>query len=149
MSIESVMLSNQLILRHLLLRPQYFPASESLPMSRLFTSGGQSFGASASVLPMNIQDWFPLGLTSLIFLLFRNSPAPQFESINSLAPSLLYTHRMPCLSIINRSSGAQSTGFGLPAEGGSRGRRHVYTYSWFMLMYGRNHHNIVKQLSFN
>ena len=48
--------------------PQYFPASESVPMSWLFASGGQSIGASASVLPMNIQDWFPLGLTGLISL---------------------------------------------------------------------------------
>ena len=41
--------------------PQSFPASESFPMSQLFTSGGQSIRvwASASVLPMNIQDWFP------------------------------------------------------------------------------------------
>ena len=50
--------------------PQSFLASESLLMSWLFLSGGQSIGASASasVLPMNIQDWFPLGLTSLISL---------------------------------------------------------------------------------
>ena len=49
---------------------QSFPASESLPMSQFFRSGGQSIGASASasVLPMNIQDLFPLGLTSLISL---------------------------------------------------------------------------------
>ena len=46
--------------------PQSSPASGSFPMSWLFTSGGQSVGASASVLPMNIQDWFPLGLTVLI-----------------------------------------------------------------------------------
>ena len=39
--------------------PQYFPASGSFPMSQLFTSGGQSTKASASVLAMNIQDWFP------------------------------------------------------------------------------------------
>ena len=47
-----------------------FPASGSFPMSQLFPSGGQSIGASASasVLQMNIQDWFPLGLTSLISL---------------------------------------------------------------------------------
>ena len=46
-------------------RPQSFPASGSFPMSQLFTSGGQNSGASASasVLPMNIQDWFPLGWT--------------------------------------------------------------------------------------
>ena len=47
-----------------------FPESRSFPMSQLFASGGQSMGASASapVLPTNIQDWFPLGLTGLISL---------------------------------------------------------------------------------
>ena len=47
---------------------QSFPASRSFPLSQFFTSGGQSIraSASASVLPMNIQDWFPLGLTGLI-----------------------------------------------------------------------------------
>ena len=52
---------------------QSFPASGSFPMSQLFTSGGQSIGASAStsVLPMNIQDWFPLGLSGLISLLSK------------------------------------------------------------------------------
>ena len=52
---------------------QYFPASGSFPMSQLFTSGGQSIGASAlaSVLPMNIQGWSPLGLTGLISLLSK------------------------------------------------------------------------------
>ena len=50
--------------------PQSFPASGSFPMSQLFPSGGQSIevSASASVLPMNIQDGFPLGLTDLISL---------------------------------------------------------------------------------
>ena len=50
--------------------PQSFPASGSFPMSQLFAWGGQSIGvsASASVLPMNIQDWFRLGLTGLISL---------------------------------------------------------------------------------
>ena len=49
---------------------QSFPASGSFQMSQFFTSGGQSIGvsASASVLPMNIQDWFPLGWTGLISL---------------------------------------------------------------------------------
>ena len=49
---------------------QSFPASGSFPMSQFFTSGGQSIGASSSVsvLPMNIQDWFPLGLTAWISL---------------------------------------------------------------------------------
>ena len=45
---------------------QSFPASGSFLMSQLFASGSQSTGASASVLPMNIHDWFPLGLTGLI-----------------------------------------------------------------------------------
>ena len=48
--------------------PQSFPASGSFPVSQFFTSGGQSIGASASVLPMNIQDWFPLGWTGWISL---------------------------------------------------------------------------------
>ena len=50
-----------------------FPASRSLPLSPLFTSGGQSIGASASasLFPMNIQDWFPLRLTGLIYLQFK------------------------------------------------------------------------------
>ena len=49
--------------------PCFFPASGSFPMSQLFASDGQSKGAS--VLPMNIQDWFPAGLTSLISLQFK------------------------------------------------------------------------------
>ena len=70
-SIGSVMPSNHIILfRPLLLLPSIFPASGSFPMSQFFTSGGQSIGASAlaSVFPMNIQDWFPLGLPVLISL---------------------------------------------------------------------------------
>ena len=51
--------------------PQSFPASASFPRSQLFISGGQSMGASASVLPMNIQDWFPSGLTGLLSLLSK------------------------------------------------------------------------------
>ena len=49
---------------------QSFPASGSFPMSQFFTPGGQIIGASASasILPMNIQDWFPLGSTGLISL---------------------------------------------------------------------------------
>ena len=53
--------------------PQSFPASGSFPVNRLFVSGGQNCEASAStsVLPMNIQGWFPLGFTSLISLLSK------------------------------------------------------------------------------
>ena len=70
MSIESVMPSNHLILCRPLLLPSIFPRSGSFQMSQFFTSGGQSIGAStsASVLPKNIQGWFPLGLTGLISL---------------------------------------------------------------------------------
>ena len=64
MFIESMMPSKYLILFCSLLCPQSFPASGSFPMSQLLPSGGQSVGASASssVLPMNISDYFPLGL---------------------------------------------------------------------------------------
>ena len=53
--------------------PQSFPASGSFQMSQLFASGGQSIGVSPStwVLPMNTQDWFPLGLTGWISLQFK------------------------------------------------------------------------------
>ena len=62
--------SNRLILSSLFLLPSVFPScTGSFPVSRLFTSGDQSTGASASVLLMNIQDRFLLGLTGLIFLL--------------------------------------------------------------------------------
>ena len=75
---------------------QSFPASGSFLMSRLFASGGQTIGASASasVLQMNIQGWFPFGLTCLIFSSPRDSQesflVPQFKSINSSVLSLLY-----------------------------------------------------------
>ena len=51
-----------------------FPALGSFPMNGIFASGSWSIRASASVLSMNIQDWFPLGLTGLISLLSRDSP---------------------------------------------------------------------------
>ena len=63
--------------------PQSLPASGTFPMSQLFTWGGQSIGISASVLPVNIQDWSPLGWTGWISL--------QFKSINSLALSFLHS----------------------------------------------------------
>ena len=69
---------------------QPFPPSGSFPVSQLFALGGQSNGASSStsVLPMNIQGWFPLGFTDLISLLSKrlsSLPTPQFKSINSSA----------------------------------------------------------------
>ena len=76
---------------------QSFPASRSFQMSQFFASGGQSIGvsASASVLPMNIQDWSPLGRTGWISLqskgLSRVFSNTQFKSINSSALSLLHS----------------------------------------------------------
>ena len=74
MSTESVMPSNNLILCcPLLLLPSIFPSSGAFQMSQLFTSGGQSIeiSASTSVLPMNTQDWSPLGWTSRISLQYK------------------------------------------------------------------------------
>ena len=77
---------------------QSFPASGSFPVSQFFTSGGQSIGvsAAASVLPINIQDWFPLGLTSFLHPCSprssqESSPTSQFKSINSSALSFHYS----------------------------------------------------------
>ena len=61
---------------------QYFPASGSFPMSQFFTSGGQSIRASASVLPMNIQGWFPLAL--LVALKFKFKTAAKTDVTGSL-----------------------------------------------------------------
>ena len=81
---------------------QSFPASGSFQMGQLFISGGQSIrvSASTSVLPMTIQDWFPLGWTGCILRdavpcsprnSQESSPTPQFKSINSSALSFLYS----------------------------------------------------------
>jgi len=73
---------------------QYFPASGSFLMSQLFELGGQSIGASSSVLPMNSQGWFPLGLTGLISLqskwlsrVFSNTTVQKHQFFNAW-PSL-------------------------------------------------------------
>ena len=81
----------------------FFSRPQSFPVNRLFVSGGQSIGtsASASVLPMNIQGWFPLGLTTLISLQSKglsqeSSPAPQFKSISSSVGSNCHIHTCCC-----------------------------------------------------
>ena len=77
--------------------PQSFPASETFQMSQLFSPGSQSIGVSAStsVLPMNTQDWSPLGWTGWISLqskgLSRGFPTPQLKSINSSMLNFLYS----------------------------------------------------------
>ena len=79
--------------------PHFFPASGSFPMSQIFVSDGQSTGASASapILPMNIQDWFPLGLMGLISLqskrlsrVFSNTTVQKYQ-FSSAQPSLWST----------------------------------------------------------
>ena len=84
--------------------PQSFPASESFQMSQLFASDGQSIGvsASASVLPMNTQDWSPLGWTGLISLkskglsrVFSNATVQKHQFFGaqlSFGPTLTSTH---------------------------------------------------------
>ena len=96
MPIESEMPSNYHIVYHpLLLCPWSFPASGSFPMSQLFAWGGQSIGASASIFPMNIQGWLPLGLTDWSPCCPRDSqkssPAPQFCSAQ---PSLWFNNHI-------------------------------------------------------
>ena len=74
--------------------PQSFPASGSFPMSQLFTWGGQSIGVSAStsVLPMNTQDWSPLGWSPCSPRDSQEfSPTPQFKSINFLVLRFLHS----------------------------------------------------------
>ena len=84
-------------------RLQSFPASGLFPMSQFFASGGHSIEASASssVLPMNIQDWFPLGWLVGSPCSPRDSqessPTPQFKSINSSILSLIYSPTVTCM----------------------------------------------------
>ena len=97
MSIESVMPSNHLILCCPLLLSSVFPSIRLFSNESVLHIRYQSIGASASVLPMNIQGWFPLGLTGLILSskglssVFSSTWSPaQFESISSWVLSLLY-----------------------------------------------------------
>ena len=79
---------------------QSFPASGSFPMNQFFPAGGQSTRASASVLPMNIQDWFSLGWTGLILqsrvflslLQHRSSKASILQCWVSYGPALTSIH---------------------------------------------------------
>ena len=104
MSIESLRPSNHPILCcPLLFLPSVFPSIRVFSHQGLFTSAGQSIGASAlvSILPVNIQCLFPLRLTGLISLQFKDfqepSPTPQLKSINSSALSLLYGPTLTCI----------------------------------------------------
>ena len=86
--------------------PQSLPASESFPMSQVFTGGGQSIGvsASASVLPMNTQDWSPLGWAGWISLLskglsrvFSNTTVQKHQFFSTQLSSQSNSHIHPWL----------------------------------------------------
>ena len=102
MSTELMMLSYHLILCHsLLLLPSIFPASWSFQMSQLFASRGQHIGASASALPMNIQDWFPLGLTGLISLQSKWLSRVSNNKLKTVSSSVLSFLYGPALTSIH------------------------------------------------
>ena len=92
---------------------QSFPASGSFPMSQFFSSGGQSIGASvsASVLPMNIQDWFPLGLTGLISLRFDLS---RIFSNTTVQKHQFFGTQFSSLSLLQGIFPTQGSNLGLP-----------------------------------
>jgi len=102
MSIESVMPSNHLILCcPLLLLPSIFPSIRVFSVSQLFTSGSQSFGVSisTSVLPMNTQDWSPLGWTGWVSLqskglsrVFSNTTVPKHQFFSAQLSSQSDSH---------------------------------------------------------
>ena len=83
-------------LAFLMIQRMSFLISGSFPVSQFSTSAGQSIGASASFLPMNIQDWFPLGFTDLISLLSKglsrifSSPTVQKHQFFSAQPSIWF-----------------------------------------------------------
>ena len=88
--------------------PQSFPASRSFPISQLFASGDQSIGAStlATVLPMNIQSWFPLGLTGLISFAVQETLKGLLQH-HSLKASILW---QPAFLIVQLSQPYVNTG---------------------------------------
>ena len=101
MPIELVTLSNHLILYcSLLLLPSIFPSIRVFPMNQLFASGGQTIrsSVSASDLPMNIQGWFPFGLTGLILQfkglsrVFSVSPFNWASSVLQSSASFTFQH---------------------------------------------------------
>ena len=78
-------------------RPQSFSASRSFPVRQLFASEDQSIGASASVLPMTIQGWFPLGLTGLITLLSKGLSRVAYTKCKCLSHGTVWKKVLQCL----------------------------------------------------
>ena len=117
--------------------PQSFPASVSFPISQLFTSGGQSIGAlaSASVLQMNIQGWFPLGLTDLISLQFKGlyvhdlkAPSQGGAWIKNSSPTLFIIVDLGLL--VERNLGDRKTGE-LWIKSPRSKSRNIYSHEYF------------------
>ena len=86
--------------------PQSFSESRSFPMNQLFSSGGQSIGASASILPVTFQGWFPLGLTGLSSLLSKGLSSVCLKSTVSVLHE-----RVPCLCFCSWLSGQRQCVF--------------------------------------
>ena len=116
---------------------QSFPASGSFPMSQFFASGGQSIGvsASASVLPMNVQGWFPLGLTGWISLqskglssIFSNTTVQKHISL-ALSKSI---DDLICKAEIKTQCTEQMYGY-LGGKGGSNWGIGIDTYTLLIL----------------
>ena len=116
MSIELVMSSNHLFLCHPLLHLQSFPAQGSFPTSQLFTSGGHNTetSASASVLPMNIPGWFPLGLIDLISVPAVQGTLKSLLQHHSLKASIL---RHLAFFIVQLSHSYMTTGKSIALQG--------------------------------
>ena len=109
-SVESVMLSSvSSSVMPFSSHHQSFPASRSFQISQFFSSGGQTIGVSgsASVLPVNIQDWFPLGWTSLISLLSKGL-SRTFSNTTVQKHQFFGTH--PAFFIVQLSHPYMSTG---------------------------------------
>ena len=110
---------------------QSFPASGSFPVSQFFASGAQSIGASASasVHPMNIQDWFPLRLTGLISYIMQNAGLDEAQAGIKIA--LIYRWHHPY--------GRKQRGTKEPLDEGDRGE----WKSWLKTQHSKHkNHNI-------
>ena len=143
MSIESVTSPNHFMRCHPHLQHSIFPKSGSFPISHLFTSDGQSIGVSAStsVLPMNIQDWFPLGWTGWISLPYKGlsrvffSTTVQKHHFFCFNSSFELSDVFFCLFSLNSQFGKLSgwvrcLGFNLQVQYFFGGDGYVHVFNW-------------------
>ena len=133
MSTELVMLSNHLILcRPFSFCLQSFPASGSFPVSSLFKSDSQSNGASTTALPMNIQDWFSLGLTGLISLLSKGL-SRVFSSTTIWKHQFFGTQASLVVQTVKNQPAMQETWVWSPGSGRFPGEGNVYPLQYSCL----------------